>query len=87
MRVERDHVVHGLVGARHELLDAARSLADAVLVFDQCETNIVVALLTETDTGSHGHVCLLDQKLGEFKRTEMAEFFRDMLKEWITLLL
>ena len=47
MGVEREDVVHRLVGRRQELLDVARRLADAVFVLDECEANIIVTHLAE----------------------------------------
>src|SRR5690606_1465312 len=58
-------------------LDVARSLTDAVLVLDQRDAHIIVAVLAKADTRRDGHIGLLDQKLGEFKRTQRAEAFRD----------
>ena len=49
MGVQRDDVVHRLVGRGKELLDIARSLADAVLVLDQREADVIVAELSEAN--------------------------------------
>src|SRR5690242_16584614 len=76
--VERDDVVHRLVCRRHELLDVACSLADAVFVLDECQTNVVVALFAEADARGNGNVSLLDQKLGKLQRSEMTELFRNL---------
>ena len=71
MRGERHHIV-GLFGAgRQEALDVARRLPDPVLVLDQRDAHMVVAMLAEADARRHRHVGVLDQKLGEFERAEM----------------
>lgn len=70
--------MHGVIRRREELLDAAGSLTDAMLIFNERQTDIFVALLAEADTGRDGDVGLLDEELGKFQRTEMAELFRDL---------
>ncbi len=70
--------MHRLVGRGKELLDIARSLADAVLVLDQREADVIVAELSEADARGDGDIRLLDEQLGEFQRAEMTELFRDL---------
>ena len=67
----RDHIVQRVVGAFEEALDAARGLADALLVLDQREAHIIVAVLAEADARRDRDIGLLDQQLGEFEAAEM----------------
>ena len=48
-----------------------------MLVLDQRDAHVIVAMLAEADAGRHRHVGLLDQQLGEFERAEMPERLRD----------
>src|SRR6478672_3589758 len=76
-RAQRHDVVQGLVGRIEETAEIAGRLADALLVFDERNAHIAVAVLAEADTGGDRHVGLLDEELGEFKRTEAAELLGD----------
>src|SRR6476661_7194043 len=72
-----DDVVQRLVRRFQETADIARGLTDALLILDDGDSNIVIAMLAEADAGSHRDLRLLDQQLGEFERAEMAEFLGD----------
>ena len=54
-------------------LDVARRLADALLVFDQRDTDVALAVFAEADARRHGDIGLLDQQLGEFELTQLPE--------------
>ena len=61
------------VGGLEEAPDAARGLADALLVLDQRKAHEIVAVLAEADARRDGDVGLLDQELRKFEAAEMAE--------------
>src|SRR5260370_19965110 len=69
-------IVQRLVGRLEEAPDAARRLADALLVLDQRAAHVIVAMLARTDAGRDRDFGLLDQQLGKFEAAEMAEFLR-----------
>src|SRR5271155_6011050 len=71
--LELHHIVQRLVGGLEEAPDAARGLADALLVLDQREAHVIVAVLAKSDARRDRDVGLLDQKLRELEATEMAE--------------
>ena len=54
--LERDDVVQRLVRRFKEAADVAGGLADALLVLDQRDAHVVVAVLAEADAGRHRHV-------------------------------
>jgi len=56
------HIVQRLVGVLEEPAHAARGLADALLVLDQRQTHIFVAVLAKADARRHGDIRLLDQQ-------------------------
>src|SRR5690606_13010268 len=56
------------VFAEH-VLDAAHGLARALLVFDEREAHVFVAVFSEADAGRHGDLRVRQQALGEFERT------------------
>ena len=60
-----------------ETADVARGLADALLVLDQRDAHIAVAVLAEADARRHRDLGLLDQQLGEFDAAERLERLRD----------
>ena len=62
---------------REEALDVAGGLADAVLVLDQRDAHVVVAVLAEADARRDRDVGVLDQQLGELQRAELAERLGD----------
>ena len=61
------HIVQRLVGGLEEAPDAARRLADALLVLDQRQAHVIVAVLAEADARRDGDVGLLDQQLRELE--------------------
>src|SRR5688500_6707969 len=65
------------IAAFEELLHAARGLADALLIFDQGNAYIALALIAEADTGAYGDMRFVQQPLGKFERTERAILFGD----------
>ena len=70
-------IVHRRWALREKLLDVARGLTDAVLVFDQRDADVALAVFTEAETGRDGDIGLLDQQLGELHRTERVEGLGD----------
>src|SRR6185295_9114521 len=72
----RDDVVQRLVSAFKETADVARCLAHTLLVFDQGDAHVILALLAEADARRHREVGLLDEQLREFERAERPELFR-----------
>src|SRR5436190_12601003 len=52
--------------------DAARRLAQAMLVLDQRDAHVVVAVVAEADAGRHGDLRLGQQPLGELDRAELG---------------
>src|SRR2546425_1387197 len=58
--------------------DAAHGLAGTVLVLDQREPHVVVAVLAEADAGRHGDLRLPEQKLRELERAHGLEGVRDL---------
>src|SRR6266545_4889741 len=54
--------------SRGEALEAAQGLFDALLVLDQGEADIALAVLAEADAGRDRHLALLDLHLGELER-------------------
>ena len=54
-----------------EAADVARRLADALLVLDQRDADIALAMLAEADARRHRHVGLLQQQLGELQAAQM----------------
>src|SRR4051812_9257925 len=49
----------------HHLADAARRLADALLVLDEAKTHVAFTVLAEADARGHGDLGLAQQDLGE----------------------
>ena len=62
-RDERNDVVQRLRAAFEEAADVARGLADALLVLDQRDADMIVAVLAEADAGRDCDLRLLDQEL------------------------
>ena len=60
MGVQRDDVVHRLVRRGEELLDVARGLADAVLVLDQREADVITLYF-----GLNGEHSMTLEEIGE----------------------
>src|SRR5438093_416812 len=56
-----------------QLLEPAQRLADPLLVLDEREPHVALAVLAEADARRHGHLGLLDQELGELERAQAAE--------------
>src|SRR5712691_7630559 len=54
-------------------LETAESLADALLVLDEREPDIALAVLAEADARGDRDLALLDQHLGELQRSHGAE--------------
>src|SRR5262245_30913311 len=68
----RHYVVQGLGALREKLLEVARRLTDAVLVFNQCDADVAFPVLAEAEPRRDGDIRLVDQELGELDRTEIA---------------
>lgn len=47
--------------SQQHLLHAAQCLPGSLLILDQCEANVVIPVLAEADTGTHGHFSLRQQ--------------------------
>src|SRR5690349_16205567 len=60
-------------GCREHLLNAARGLAEALLVFDQSDSDEAFAFLAEADTRGHRDMGFGQQALGKFHRAEVVE--------------
>src|ERR1700674_3225818 len=73
---ERHDVVQNLVGRVEEAAHAAGALADALLVLDERDAHIALAVLAEADARCHRHLRLLDQELGELHRAAGSEALR-----------
>ncbi len=73
---ERNDVVEFIDSRFQKTTDVARGLPDALLILDQRDANILVAMLAEADARRNGHIGLLDQKFGEFDRAHAAERLR-----------
>src|SRR5437016_1421715 len=58
--------------------DAAHSLAGAVLVLDEREAHVVVAMLAEADTGRDRDLGLLQEELRELERAHGLEGVGDL---------
>src|SRR5262245_63319964 len=69
--------MHGFVRPGEELFDAARGLADAMLVLHQGDAHIAFAILAEAEAGRHGYVGLVDEHLGELDGAEFTEGLRN----------
>ena len=59
-------------GFLEELTDVAAGLPDAVLVFDQRQTDMAVAVLAEADARAHRDLGFLKQQLAEFQLPRWA---------------
>jgi hypothetical protein len=55
--------VVGLYRFREKFFDRARSLADALFVFDERNADEALAMLAKSHSGRDGEVSLFDQKL------------------------
>src|SRR4051795_3462680 len=58
--------------------DAARRLAQAVLILDQRDPHMVVAVVAEADARRHRDLGVLEQALGELDRAQLAIELRDL---------
>src|SRR5712675_3229177 len=58
-------------------LDAPEALADAVLVLDQCEAYMAVAIVAKADDRRYRDFSIREQPLGKFQRAEGAKALRD----------
>src|SRR6058998_1665053 len=56
-----------------ELLEPAERLADPLLVLDEREPHVALAVLAEADARRDRHLGLLNQELGELERAEATE--------------
>src|SRR5215831_20926704 len=56
-----------------QLLEPAQRLADPLLVLDEREPHVALAVLAEADARRHGNLGLLDQELGELQRAQALE--------------
>src|SRR5208337_4587439 len=70
LRQWNDVVQRGL-GRRKKLLDSAAGLPDAVLVFDESEANVALAIFTEPQSGRHRYAGFLKEKLRKFERSNL----------------
>src|SRR3989449_3423203 len=59
-------------GEFERLLDAANRLSRAVLVLDETEADVLVAVLAEPDARRHRDLGLVQEQLGEFQRSHGA---------------
>src|SRR5262245_124894 len=60
-----------------EVFETAKRLADSLLVLDQREADVALAVLAEADPRRDRDLGLLDQQLGELERADAAEGLRD----------
>src|SRR5689334_3089138 len=60
-----------------DVLEAAQRLPDPLLVLDEREANVAVAVLAESDARRDGHLRFLDAELGELQRAHGAERLGD----------
>lgn len=70
----------GKAGARvvaQHLLDALHRLTGAVLVLDQREAHMIVAIVAKANAGRDCHFGILKQLFGEFQRAHSAIGLRD----------
>ena len=74
----RHDIVQPLVARIEEPLDAPGGLPDALLVLDQGQADIIVAMLAEPDAGRDRDLGPLDQQLGEFEAAKMPEALGDL---------
>src|SRR5215471_17440738 len=74
--LELHHIMQRHVRRLEETSDSARRLTDALLVLDQREAHIVIAVLAEANARRNRDVGLLDQKLRELEAAQMAEALR-----------
>src|SRR5882762_1422421 len=58
--------------------DTARRLPQAMLVLDERDPHVVVAIVAEADAGGDRDLRLLEQALGELDRAELAVELRDL---------
>src|SRR5262245_22739586 len=56
-----------------QLLEPAQRLADPLLVLNEREPHVALAVLAEADARRHGHLGFLDQELGELQRAQALE--------------
>src|SRR5262245_10420408 len=63
------------------VLDAAHRLAQAMLVLDERDAHVIVAVVAEADAGGDGDLRALEQALGELDRAEAGVGFRDLRPE------
>src|SRR6267143_1642514 len=63
----------GARSAGAQSLETAESLSDALLVLDESEPDIALAVLAEADARGDRDLALLDQHLGELQRSHGAE--------------
>src|SRR2546426_8697857 len=64
-------------GEFERLLDAANRLPRAVLVLDETEADVLVAVLAKPDARRHRDLGLVQEQLGEFQRSHGAVRVRD----------
>src|SRR5205809_6527499 len=60
-----------------EVLEPAERLLDPLLVLDQRESHVALAVLTEPDARRDGHLRVLNEQLGELERAHHAERLGD----------
>src|SRR5579883_2962289 len=73
---KRNDVVQLFRRAFKEATDVARGLANALLVFDQRDADIALAIFPEADTGRNRNARLLDQERREFDAADALEGLR-----------
>src|SRR5437868_795059 len=60
-----------------QTLETAQRLPDAVLVLDECEAHVALAVLAEADARRHRDLRLLDAELRELERAERLVLIGD----------
>src|SRR5215813_10644392 len=75
MRTSREPLTMDLrrSGSAAQLLESAQCLTNPLLVLDERESHVALAVLAEADARRDGHLRLLDQELGELQGTEARE--------------
>src|SRR5699024_6297295 len=61
----------GRAVALEHALDVTQRLPDALLILDQADTDIALAIIAETDTRRHRHLGFTQQQFAEFQRAQV----------------
>src|SRR3954451_2802307 len=76
-RSERDDVVQRFGTRFKKTAKIAGGLANALLVLDEGDAHVILAIFAEATARRHCNRCLLHQKLGELHAAEGAKRFGD----------